>query len=352
MIVKLPGLIDVHTHMREPGGEHKETFETGTSAALAGGVTAIFAMPNTTPPITDEASFALAIDRANKGAKCDYALFVGGTHRNPETISSLHNRAAGLKIYVNDTFGPLRVESYGAIRRHLENWKGKGPVCFHAEKEVVERVVEMAAEIDTAVHICHVSRKQEIEAIKQFKERGVKVTCEVTPHHLYFTEKDFERLGAFGDVRPMLASEEDRVALWDNFDVIDCIATDHAPHTKEEKANQSPPPPGLPGVETSLPLMLNCVAQGKLTIDRLIELTNINPRRIFNLPEQSNTYVEVDTDYEWTLPETGWYTKTDWSPFAGLKIKGKVIRTVLRGEVVFEDGKVLAPAGAGINLRS
>lgn len=350
MIIRLPGLIDVHTHMREPGGEHKETFETGTSAALAGGVTCLFAMPNTTPPITDEATFNIAIAAAKKGAKCDYALFVGATHDNVDAVAPLYDRAAGLKIYVNDTFGPLRVEDFTAVKKHLENWKGKGPVCFHAEQEVMEEIVSIAAQASTPIHICHVSKKSEIKAIKKYKEQGIKITCEVTPHHLFLTEADYQKQGAFADVRPRLATEEDRLALWANLDVVDCIATDHAPHTKEEKMSDKYPP-GFPGLETTLPLMLTAVSEGKLSIDRLIELTNTNPRRIFNLPEQPDTYVEVDAGHEWELPETGWHTKPNWSPFAGRKVTGKVMKTVLRGQTVFEDGKVVAEPGTGRNIR-
>ncbi len=348
--MRLPGLIDVHVHLREPGGEHKETFATGTAAALAGGVTTVLAMPNTTPPIIDAETFALAETRAREGARCDYGIFLGATDTNAPFAPSLQRRAAGLKIYVNDTFGPLRVESLAVVMHHLRHWRGAGPVAVHAEGLFVPALAALAALTGTHVHFCHVSRAAEIEAIRLAKARGFPVTCEVTPHHLWLTEDDVPRLGAFGDMRPRLATRADREALWANLDVVDCIATDHAPHTIEEK--QSPtPPPGVPGLETTLPLLLTAVHDGRLSMEKLIDLTHTRPRTIFRLPAQPDTFVEVDPDAEWVLPEQGWLTNVGWSPFAGMRVRGRVVRTLLRGQVVFDDGQILARPGSGRNVR-
>lgn len=346
----LPGLVDVHVHLREPGGEHKETFATGTAAALAGGVTTVLAMPNTTPPITGETSLALAEERAATGARCDYGLFLGATDDNVALPVRLQRRAAGLKIYVNETFGPLRVESLDVIHAHVRNWQGPGPVAVHAEGLMVPALAMLAIVTDTPVHFCHISRAGEIIAIRAAKEQGAPITCEVTPHHLWLTEDDIGRLGPLGMMRPPLARAADRDALWANLDVVDCIATDHAPHTLAEKQSNSPPP-GVPGLETILPLLLTAVHEGRLTRERLVELTSTRPREIFNLPAQPDTYVEVDPKAVWELPDAGWQTKVDWSPFAGMPVRGRVVQTVLRGEVAYDDRRILAVPSTGFNVR-
>ncbi|KAG8280068.1 hypothetical protein J6590_090542, partial [Homalodisca vitripennis] len=180
---------------------------------------------------------------------------------------------------------------------------------------------------------------------------GLPVTCEVCPHHLFLTNKAVEKLGeAKSQVRPILCSEEDQQALWDNLDIIDCFATDHAPHTLEEKTSERPPP-GFPGLETMLPLLLTAVNEGKLTIEDLVNKLHRNPRRIFQLPEQEHTYVEVDMDAEWTIPEAMPFSKSQWTPFAGMKVKGNVHRVVLRKEVAYVEGQVLVPPGYGQDVR-
>ncbi|MDQ7030383.1 MAG: amidohydrolase family protein [Ardenticatenia bacterium] len=350
-VVRLPGLVDVHVHLREPGGEHKETFATGTAAALAGGVTLVLAMPNTSPPIVDERAFMEATRRAQAGARCDYALFLGATHTNAPLSPSLQRRAAGLKIYVNETFGPLRVTSLPALIAHMRQWRGPGPVAVHAEGLMVPAIVALAAMTGARVHFCHISRAAELAVIRAAKEQGLPVTCEVTPHHLWLTEQDVPRLGSFGQMRPPLATPADRDALWANLDVIDCVATDHAPHTREEKAGPAPPP-GVPGLETMLPLLLTAVHEGRLTMERLVALTHTCPMAIFNLPPQPDTWVDVDLGAEWVVPEQGWHTRVDWSPFAGLHLRGRVVRTQLRGDVVYESGRVIASPGSGRDVRT
>lgn len=349
-LTRLPGLVDVHTHMREPGAEHKETFASGTAAALAGGITTILAMPNTSPPITDVTTFDQAEARAQAGARCDYGLFLGATDGNPDLPTNLQGRAAGLKVYVNETFGPLRVESLPVVLAHLQRWRGPGPVAVHAEGLMVPALVALAALTGTRVHFCHISRAAEIAVIRAAKERDYPVTCEVTPHHLWLTGADRPRLGSLGLMRPPLATAADRDALWANLDVVDCIATDHAPHTLAEKQGEKPPP-GVPGLETMLPLLLTAVQEGRLTLERLVELTSTRPRAIFRLPPQPDTYVEVDTSARWTLPSSGWQTGPNWSPFAGMAVTGRLVRTVLRGQTAYSDNRVLAAPGRGRNVR-
>ncbi|MCS7039001.1 MAG: hypothetical protein NZP34_05310, partial [Caldilineales bacterium] len=175
---------------------------------------------------------------------------------------------------------------------------------------------------------------------------GLDVTCEVTPHHLFLTEDDARRLGPYGHVKPPLASERDRQALWDHLAVVDCIATDHAPHTRQEKESPNPPP-GMPGLETALPLMLRAVYEGRLDLDDLVAKMHIHPARIFGLPIPPETYIEVDTDAVYAFPAEGWHTRAGWSPFSGMPARGRVRRVVLRGREVFRDGRILAPPGSG-----
>lgn len=347
-ILRLPTLVDVHTHMRVPGGEHKEDFDSGTAAALAGGIVQVLAMPNTSPPIVDEATFDVAVAAARAQARCDVGIFLGATDANAPIPPMLQRRAAGLKIYVNDTFGSLRVESLTTMHNHFRSWRGPGPIVIHAEGLFVPACIALAMQYDQPVHFAHISRGAEIVAIRSAKERGLPVSCEVTPHHLWLDEGDLPRLGPYGDMRPRLATEGDRKALWDavKSGVVDCIATDHAPHTRDEKQSDSPPP-GVPGLETTLPLLMNAVHAARLTVERVVELTSTAPRRLFHLPEPPDSYIEVEVGGLWTLPERGWQTRPDWSPFAGEAVSARLHRTVLRGHVAYEDGRVVAGAGRG-----
>ncbi|XP_066146242.1 multifunctional protein r isoform X2 [Euwallacea fornicatus] len=350
-LTKLPGFIDVHVHVREPGATHKEDYASCTAAALAGGVTLILAMPNTNPPIVNEESFLLAKKLAKEGARCDYGLFVGASSDNASSICELANEAAGLKMYLNETFTTLRLNDLTEWDKHLSAWPKKAPLCVHAESQTTAAIIFLASLVNRPVHICHVARKEEILIVKAAKEKGLKVTCEVCPHHLFLSTKDIQKLGSQkSQVRPVLVSPEDQQALWDNMHVIDCFATDHAPHTIEEKLSDTPPP-GFPGLETILPLLLNAINENRLTIEDVVNKFYKNPKKIFGLPEQPNTYVEVDMDEEWIVPSAMPYSKSKWTPFAGKKIKGAVHRVVLRGEVAYVDGQVLVQPGFGQNVR-
>ncbi len=342
----LPGLIDVHTHLRVPGGEHKETFASGTAAALAGGVTLVLGMPNTNPPLTTPDALAQARRAAAADARCDVGLFAGAAPADVAHLPALAENAVALKIYLNDTFGRLRVDDLPTLVTCFTAWPREKLIALHAEKQSVAVAIGLAATYDRPIHIVHVSRREEIELIADAKGRGLPVTCEVSPHHLFLTEADAARLGPLGDMRPVLGTADDVAALWAHLnDTVDCIATDHAPHTLEEK-HSATPPPGVPGLETSLPLMLSAVQAGRLTVERLTALMHDNPRRVFGLPAQPETRVEVDmTPYE--IPAAGWQTRCGWTPFAGLMAGGRVARVVLRGQVVYEDGRVLASPGSG-----
>ncbi len=192
--------------------------------------------------------------------------------------------------------------------------------------------------------------------IRVAKEKGFPVTCEVGPHHLFLSTEDFESISHNGkypgrkEVRPRLATLEDQNALWDNLEYIDCFATDHAPHTLDEKDSQNPPP-GFPGVDTALPLYLTALHDGRLTLEDIIMRMHNNPRRIFKLPEQIDTWVEIDSEIEYTIRGAHSLSKSKWTPFEGRKVKGRVQRVILRGQTVYDNGKILVNPGFGKNIR-
>lgn len=359
-MLKLHGLIDPHVHLREPGATYKEDWDTGTCAALAGGFTMVLAMPNTKPPIFDPETLGLALDAARQKARCDYAQYLGAGPDNADWDAhpDLPRRAAGLKMYLDQTFGQLRLDDMTLWQQHFIHWPKNLPIVAHSESRTMAAVILMAAIYDRPVHIAHVSLREEILLIKAAKEQGIKVTCEVCPHHLFLTSPSPISGGNGGgpgrgrwEVRPRLATKEDVNALWANLDVIDCFSTDHAPHTLAEKDGENPPP-GFPGLETALPLLITAVDEGRLTIDDIILRMHTNPRKIFSLPEQPETWIELDEDAAYEVKASEMHSRCGWTPFEGWQVKGRVWKVVLRGEMAFEDGKVLAEPGYGRNVRA
>jgi carbamoyl-phosphate synthase/aspartate carbamoyltransferase/dihydroorotase len=352
-MLKLPGLIDVHVHLREPGATHKEDFDSGTAAALAGGFTTVLAMPNTRPPVCDLETFELALEAARRKARCDYAQFLGAGAENAAILPALAPRAAGLKMYLDQTYGPLRLDDMTLWMAHLAAWPKDMPIVAHAESRTMAAVILLAALFERPVHIAHVSLREEILLIRKAKDQGVQVTCEVAPHHLVLTAQDIPAMAApgRGEVRPRLASPADRAALWENLDVIDCFATDHAPHTLAEKDGENPPP-GFPGLETALPLLLTAVHAGRLSLEDVTRRLVEGPRRIFKLPEPHDTWIEVDPDAAYTLSARGAHTRCGWTPFEGMPVRGRVERVVLRGQEVYKEGRVLAQPGFGRDVRA
>jgi len=344
--IRLPGLVDVHVHFRTPGASHKEDFASGTAAALAGGFTTVLDMPNTSPPTVDEAALEAKIEAARKQARCDVGLYVGACDDNAFAVSRLGDRAVGLKMYLGQTYGPLLISQLGAAMGHFVDWPGPGPIAVHAEGLLLAAAIALARATDSHLHCCHVSRRAEIALIRAVKEQGAPVTCEVTPHHLFLTERDADRLGPFGFMKPTLGTEADRQALWDNLDVIDVIASDHAPHTREEKLGAKPPP-GVPGLETTLPLMWTALCEGRLSFSRLLKLLSRNPGMIFGVLPSADTWVELDPEVEWTLGSAPLHTRCGWTPFDGFKVRGRVTQVVLHGQTAFKDGEVLAAPGSG-----
>lgn len=359
--MRIPGLIDAHVHLREPGYEHKEDFDSGSAAALAGGVVVMLDMPNTLPPTSTPERLAHKTGLAQAKTRCDVGLFVGATSTEPEAYLPVARNACGLKIYVSDTFGSLRIESLAMMHGFFRSWAeagagwgfrtrgaadGIGPIAVHAEELMLPVCLNLAHLYDVPLHIVHVTRRSEIELIVAAKSRGYPVTCEVTPHHLFLDAEDAERLGTLGDMRPRLAAPDDVAALWQHIEAIDIFATDHAPHTREEKAGENPPP-GVPGVETMLPLLLTAVHADRLTLDDVITRCVDRPQAIYGIPALSETFVEVDVDAEYLLSGSTLQTRIGWTPFEGMPVRGRVERVVLRGAEVFKEGKVLATPGSG-----
>lgn len=350
-IVKLPGLIDVHVHLREPGATQKEDFQTGTKAAIAGGYTTILDMPNNPIATVNLEALEEKIDLAQGRIYCDLGFHFGATPKNSKEFEKVKDKVFGLKLYMNHTTGDLLMENDSDLENVFKHWIKNKPLMVHAEGDTLKKAISLAKKYNQKLHVCHISLKSEIEQIIEAKKEGLDISCEVSCHHLFLSDKDVQNLGTYGMMKPPLSTAEDIKALWDNIDSIDMIASDHAPHTKEEKSNSEKVVNGVPGLETSLPLLLNAVNEGRLILERVIEMTSKNPRRIFNIPEQDSE-VEVDMDEEYVISGEDMFTKAKWTPFEGMKVKGKIKKVTLRGKVVFEDGRVSGPFGKVIYPKS
>lgn len=353
-LLKLPGMIDVHTHLRDPGATDKEDFYTGTTAALSGGVTVICDMPNNPIPTISLKALKDKQKIASDKAVCDYGLIFGASQDdNTSEFKKVVQRTIALKVYMDQTTGTLLVERLGLLEKIFEMWESEKPIMVHAEDATLAKAISLAAVYKRHVHFCHVSLASEVELIKRAKEQKIKISAEVTPHHLFLTENDVKKLGPFGIMKPPLRTQRDQDALWKGIKdgTIDMIATDHAPHTLKEKKGAKPPF-GVPGLETALTLLLSAYKQKRLTLNQVIKLYHDNPRKILNLPTQKNTYIMVDLDKKYELENKDLKTKCGWSPFAGWSLYGKVQEVVLRGKTVYKDGKILVKKGYGKNIRT
>lgn len=337
-LLKLPGLVDVHVHLREPGGTQKEDFETGTKAAVAGGYTQILDMPNNSPPTTTSQVLDDKIARAKGRIWCDLGFNFGAARQSVRYFENIYKKVFGLKAYMNQTTGPLLIDKFVDQDIIFKLWPSKLPIMVHAEGEMVKIAIRLAKKHKKSIHICHVTADQ-LEEIEKARKDKLKITSEVCPHHLFLTDNDIKRLGPLGVMKPSLSSNLDREKLWQNIDQIDMVATDHAPHTQEEKYDQTSPKFGVPGLETALPLMLAAVDKGLLTFERLIVMMSTNPRKIFSLPAQDDSFIEVDLSKKYKISNKGLFTKCGWTPFKDMQTGGKVVKVVIRGKTVFEGDK-------------
>jgi carbamoyl-phosphate synthase/aspartate carbamoyltransferase/dihydroorotase len=344
-LTNLPGLIDIHVHLRDPGQTHKEDFFTGTSAALAGGFTTVIDMPNNVTPITTAERLDEKIAIAREKTVCDIGFHFGTLGDNTDQYEAIENKAMGLKVYLDHTTGGFIIDRE-RLQTVFEYWPGTTPVLAHAEGEMIDLVIDMVKMFGKKAHIVHISARDELDRVIAAKEQGLPVTCGVCPHHLFLTYDDEASLKTYGLMKPRLKTREDVEYLWKHLDAIDVIESDHAPHTKEEKESESPPY-GVPGLETTLPLLLRAEADGRLTREKLISLAYSRPAEIFRVPTDETTFIEVDEEAEYYIDSSTLKTKCGWTPFGGIKLKGAVRSVTLRGTVVYRDGEILAQPGSG-----
>jgi dihydroorotase len=336
----IPGLIDEHVHFREPGLTHKEDFFTGSMAAAAGGITTILDMPNTLPPTTN----LQRLDEKRRLAKksiVNYGFHFGSTDDNIAEIKKVKNVAA-IKVYMHCYAGDLRIDNQHVLKNIFSSNK---TIAVHAENESVLEAVSLMQHSNNHLHFCHISSKEELHYATKEKKHNVSV--EVTPHHLFLTAKDLNKLGSFGEMKPSLKTIEDQKALWNGIhnNKVDTIATDHAPHTKEEKLDPNYPY-GVPGCETMLPLLLNAVNEKKLTLKKLVQLCCENPAKIFKIKNKGRIkegfdadLTIIDLDLEKEVKNQNLFTKCRWSPFDGWKLKGWPVTTIVNGNIVFNAQK-------------
>lgn len=348
-IIRLPGLIDIHVHLRDPGQTHKEDFFTGTSAALVGGVTAVFDMPNNLEPIFTYNKILEKIRIARQKSVCDFGLYLGTDGNNSEEFDKAKKLVIGLKVYLNSTTGQLLIENDDLVNLIFQKWPKNKVIVVHAEGEKIDFAINLAKKHKNKLHITHISCKDDLEKVLIARKIGIFITCDTAPHYLFLTENDWFSSGGFGNVKPNLATLQDQKYLWDHIKDLDCIATDHAPHSRDEKKGDFPPS-GIPGLETMLPLLLTAVEKKRLTLDDVIRLTNTNPQKIFGIKQDVDTYISVDLDEKYKIENKNLKTKCGWSPFDGWEVYGKVKKVFIRGTEVFEDGKILVKPGFGRNV--
>src|SRR3989338_7358280 len=337
--ILLPGLIDSHVHMREPGLEYKEGFVSGSKAALKGGVTTFLDMPNTKPPTIT----VKALEEKRKLARksyVNYGFHFGSTLDNLDEIKKAKN-IAGVKLYLNETMGNLRIDNIDVVKEAI---KISRISCFHAEGKNVETVLRLYRKYrhnSNKIYFCHISRKSEIEMLKN-KDAYV----EVTPHHLFLTDKDAKRLKGFGLMKPTLGKKSDQAALWSAIrkGIVNTIATDHAPHTIEEKKSDKPPF-GVPGIETMLPLLLDAVNKKRLKLADIQRLCCENPADIFKIKNKGRIQAGYDADLvlidlkkKTKISNGAIISKCGWSPWDGKILNGSVEMAIVNGMVGYKDG--------------
>ena len=371
----LPGCIDSQVHFREPGLEHKEDLESGSRSAVLGGITSVFEMPNTNPNTDSAERVNDKLARAHHRMWCDHAFYVGATADNAEALKELERipGTAGVKIFMGASTGSLLVDDDAALSRVLAS--GTRRVAIHAEDEArmnarkdlrvegdpsshpvwrddesamiaTKRIIGLARQARRRIHILHVTTPAELEYIAGHKDIA---TCEVTPQHLTLAAEDaYPRLGTYAQMNPPIRSASHRDGLWHwlNQGVPDVLGSDHAPHTIEEKAKTYPgSPSGMPGVQTLVPLLLNHVAEGRLSLRRFIELTSSGPQRVFGLVGKGRIALGYDADFtvvdlkkRWTVGSDWLSSRCNWSPFEGMDLTGKAVGTIVRGNrVMWED---------------
>ena len=342
----LPGIIDVHTHMRDPGLTHKEDFTSGSKACARGGVTTFIDMPNTIPVTVTEKALMDKKDMMVGRSYVDYGFHFGGSKKdNSEEIKKVLDKVASTKIFLNMSTGDMLIENEKVVENIFRESK---IISVHAEEGMVEKAIEFCKKYDKELYLCHLSKASEIELLKQAKAEGVKVFGEVTPHHLFLNVDDVnatERSKMLLRMKPELKEKSDNEALWKALadGTLDSIGTDHAPHLIEEKLTKLTY--GVPSVENSLEMMLNGVKENRITFERLIEVMCKNPAKIFKIKNKGDIAVGYDGDLvivdindNSPIKDDKVITKANWTPFENCNRGGRVLTTILRGEIVYNKG--------------
>jgi dihydroorotase len=383
----LPGVIDSHVHFREPGLTHKEDFETGSRAAVLGGVTAVFEMPNTDPPTTSAAALADKVNRAHHRMHCDFAFYVGATRENTGELAELERLpgACGVKVFMGSSTGSLLVEDDEGVRNILKAVRRRA--AFHCEDEYrlrermhlrvegdarshpvwrdataalmcTQRLIALARETGKRVHVLHVTTKEEIAFLAEHKDIA---SAEATPAHLTLAAPDcYERLGTFAQLNPPVRDAPHRDGLWQGVaqGIIDSVGSDHSPHTREEKSHPYPKThSGMTGVQTLVPVMLDHVNAGRLSLLRLVDLTSAGPARLFGIAGKGRIAVGYDADLtivdlkrRETITNRWVASRSKWTPYDGVSVTGWPVGTVIRGRMVMWQGDLISP-GQGEAVR-
>jgi dihydroorotase-like cyclic amidohydrolase len=350
--VTLPALIDPHVHLRGMAWSHKGDFTTETAAAVAGGYWLVCDMPNTSPATLDSAVLQTKLEAMSQQAVCDWGVYYGASAAdNTGTFPQIIDNVCGLKMFCNETTGNLLIEDPAVREAHFAAWNYDKPIVVHAEGETVSDILRLVAKYRRRMHFLHISTAFEIALLTAAKNAGLPVTVGVCPHHLWLTEDDERTLGAYGRMKPGLKTAADRDALWDAIasGVVDVVESDHAPHTREEK-DSGTPPYGVPGLETTLPLMLTAVHEGRLPLERVIQLLSDGPRSLWNLTFPPETGCTVDLNASYVLDGSQMQTKCQWSPFDGMQVFGRIIETKIRGVTVYDGVSITAQPGFGRNV--
>ncbi|MGO4704651.1 dihydroorotase [Microvirga sp. 2MCAF38] len=377
----LPGVIDTQVHFREPGLDHKEDLESGSRAAVMGGVTGVFEMPNTDPQTTTSEALADKVRRGHHRMHCDFAFWVGGTQENAKYVAELERLpgAAGIKVFMGSSTGSLLVEDDEGVANILRRTRRRA--AFHSEDEAMlrarkdlrvegdpsshpvwrsaevaltctKRLVRIARETGARIHVLHVTTAEEMEFLRDYKDVA---TIEVTPHHLTLAGPEaYERLGTYVQMNPPVRDEHHRQAIWEGVDegVADILGSDHAPHTREEKDKVYPnTPSGMTGVQTLVPIMLDHVNASRMTLERFVDMTSAGPKRLFGIARKGRIAVGYDADFtvvdlkrRETITDAWIASKCGWTPYDGKTVTGWPIGTVVRGNVVMWDGELQSPS--------
>jgi len=393
--ITLPGLIDSHVHLRDQQLAYKEDFFTGTAAAAAGGITLTIDMPNNKPVTMDSESLRERMGLAEKRVVVNVAFYSAFPKDLEKVPSIVGEGAVAFKLYLSEKIGGLNIDDdemllhafdkvakirvpvavHAEDRETLENTRRKmeetgrkdveAYVKTHspeAEKKAIKRVTQLAKKSGVHIHFCHISSAEGLNAVLKAKKLGLPITCEVTPHHLLLSSEHLKRHKTLALADPPLRTKRDVEALWNALKQgsIDAIASDHAPHTIKEKKVESvwDAKPGVPGLETMLPLLLTQINDGRLTISDLVRLTSEKPAQIFNLRGRGSLddgnqadIVVVDINRGYKIDSSRFYSKAKYSPFDGWKVKGKPIKTFVNGQLVMDEGEIVAKPGTGKIVR-